>query len=239
MDLKFEVEGTFLNEDHSWLASRLGFDTARPATLDLSLFTEGTHFPNGFIPSGMSLAKVTSGPSINLYGPYAANAAEVQTITRTATGGTVAISFDGETALAVPVVAATTAADVRAALETLSNIDPGDVVVTGAVGGPFVITFGGKYLGENVPLIDVDDTNATGGTVLLAQTTQGGSAVVDGRAVGSGLLLASSEVRPTNKTGRIVVPVMWQGIVRAHKLPANNGVDAAFMEQVNTIRWEA
>lgn len=236
MDLKFETEATFANEDHSWLASRLGFDTARPATLDLSLFTEGTHYPNGFIPSGMGLGKVTGS---GLYGPYGGNTAEVQTITRTATGGTVTFTFDGETTAATAVVAATTAAQVQAALETLSNINPGDVVVTGVAGGPFVITFGGQYLGDNVPAIAIDQTNATGGTVTIAQTTAGGSAISDGREVGRGLLLASLPVRATNKTGRAVGAIMWQGIVRQSRLPANNGVDAPFRADVSTIRWEA
>ena len=37
------------------------------ATLDVSLFTQATHYPNGYIPSGTVLGKVTSS---GLYGPY-------------------------------------------------------------------------------------------------------------------------------------------------------------------------
>lgn len=37
-------------------------------TLDISKFTAGTHFPNGFIPSGTVVGKVTSG---GLGAPYA------------------------------------------------------------------------------------------------------------------------------------------------------------------------
>lgn len=36
-------------------------------TLDISKFTAGTHFPNGFIPSGCAVAKVTA---TGLLGPY-------------------------------------------------------------------------------------------------------------------------------------------------------------------------
>lgn len=36
-------------------------------TLDISKFTQGTHFPNGYIPSGCAIAKVTA---TGLYGPY-------------------------------------------------------------------------------------------------------------------------------------------------------------------------
>lgn len=37
------------------------------ATLDISKFTAGTHFPNGFIPSGTVVGKLTSGGKM---GPY-------------------------------------------------------------------------------------------------------------------------------------------------------------------------
>lgn len=36
------------------------------ATLDVSLFTSGTHYPNGYIPSGTVVSRVASG----LWGPY-------------------------------------------------------------------------------------------------------------------------------------------------------------------------
>jgi hypothetical protein len=98
---------------------------------------------------------------------------EEQTITRTATGGDVDITFDGQTAVAVPVVAATTAADIETALEGLSNIAPADVGVTGPAGGPFVVEFTGVYAATDVPEIIIDDTNATGGTVVVATTTPG------------------------------------------------------------------
>jgi hypothetical protein len=67
VDLKFETEAAFTQDSQAWLASRFGVDGARPITLDLSLFTKATHFPNGFIPSGIVLAKITAG---GLYAPY-------------------------------------------------------------------------------------------------------------------------------------------------------------------------
>lgn len=36
------------------------------ATLDVSLFTAGTHYPNGYIPSGTVVSRLASG----LWGPY-------------------------------------------------------------------------------------------------------------------------------------------------------------------------
>lgn len=58
---------TYISEDMTWLASAHGTSTADTITLDLSLFTAGTHFPNGFIPAGMTLGKVTA---TGVYGPY-------------------------------------------------------------------------------------------------------------------------------------------------------------------------
>lgn len=49
---------TFGGGDQSWLGSAHGIANARTETIDISAFTAATHFPNGFIPSGMPLAKV-------------------------------------------------------------------------------------------------------------------------------------------------------------------------------------
>lgn len=44
--------------DQSWLGSSHGIANCRTEQLDYSAFTSGTHFPNGYIPSGTPLAKV-------------------------------------------------------------------------------------------------------------------------------------------------------------------------------------
>lgn len=66
MDFQFRTV-TYLSEDMSWLGSSHGTDTPDTITLDLSLFTAGTHFPNGFLPAGLGLGKVTA---TGVYGPY-------------------------------------------------------------------------------------------------------------------------------------------------------------------------
>lgn len=53
--LKTESFGT---GDMSWLDSDHGLRNARTEVLDISTFTAGTHYPNGYIPSGTPLAKV-------------------------------------------------------------------------------------------------------------------------------------------------------------------------------------
>lgn len=62
------VETTsYQTENRSWLASNFGTDEPRSITLDISAFTAGTHYPNGFIPAGMILGKITA---TGIYGPY-------------------------------------------------------------------------------------------------------------------------------------------------------------------------
>lgn len=53
--MKSESFGT---GDQSWLDSAHGLRNARTEVLDISTFTSGTHYPNGYIPSGTPLAKV-------------------------------------------------------------------------------------------------------------------------------------------------------------------------------------
>lgn len=44
--------------DQSWLGSSHGIHECRTETVDVSAFTAGTHYPNGYIPSGTPVAKV-------------------------------------------------------------------------------------------------------------------------------------------------------------------------------------
>lgn len=66
---------TFQSENRSWLR---GPDGTVPGdnpsiVLDVSKFTAGTHYPNGFIPSGTVLGKITAS---GMYGPYLAAATD-------------------------------------------------------------------------------------------------------------------------------------------------------------------
>lgn len=49
---------TFGGGDLSWLGSTHGIANARTEILDISAFTAGAHYPNGYIPSGLPVAKV-------------------------------------------------------------------------------------------------------------------------------------------------------------------------------------
>ena len=71
-DIAVEVTD-FQVENLNWLSSNFGYDEPRSITLDISTFTAATHFPNGYIPSGVILGKVTAN---GLYGPYQDAAAD-------------------------------------------------------------------------------------------------------------------------------------------------------------------
>ncbi len=68
MDISVRSDGPWLAEDRSWLGSAHGTTATRSITLDPTLFTANTHYPNGFIPSGVALGEVSATPGV--YGPY-------------------------------------------------------------------------------------------------------------------------------------------------------------------------
>ena len=95
----------------------------------------------------------------------------VQTIATTGTGGTFKLKFQGAqtTALAFGI----TLAAMQAALDALSTLGAGQTVVAGA-SFPYTVTLGGTLAGQNVPLIEVDNSLLTGGVVTVTNTTPGG-----------------------------------------------------------------
>lgn len=103
---------------------------------------------------------------------------EVQTVTVDATAGNFTITYSGQTTGSLAFNAS--AATVQTALEALSNLAPGDVVVTGgpgAAGGgtPYTLTFGGTLASTNVAQVTCGDVDLTGGgdTVTPATGTAG------------------------------------------------------------------
>lgn len=52
MRLKTESYGS---GDTSWLGSNHGTDNGRTSTVVIANFTKATHFPNGYIPSGLAV----------------------------------------------------------------------------------------------------------------------------------------------------------------------------------------
>lgn len=63
-------------ENRAWLlsgAEGVGAGWTPSITLDFSKFVQATHYPNGYIPSGTVLARVTA---TGLYGPYDSTASD-------------------------------------------------------------------------------------------------------------------------------------------------------------------
>lgn len=172
---------------------------------------------------GTIIAKITTGDDAGKVGVFDRGTPtnegnEVIVITRTATGGTTDFSLDGAGPVTGAVVEATTAAQLKAILEGLPNVNVGDITVTGAAGGPFTVTFvAGPYAGVNAPDLDVDDTNATGGTVLGA-ITQGGqfaSGATDGRGDPANIVGVNDTFLPWQLMERDVeIAVCYEGTLK-------------------------
>lgn len=92
-----------------------------------------------------------------------------------ATGGTLRLTFNGQTTAAIAFDA--TAAVVVAALEALTNVAPGDVVGGGGPlnTAPVTLTFGGAWADRDVPQITADGSLlvGAGAAVTTATTTPG------------------------------------------------------------------
>ncbi|MFH8813138.1 hypothetical protein ACH4GZ_39065 [Streptomyces hygroscopicus] len=215
--------------DRPWLASLVGVQDTNTITLDLTKFASGVHYTAATTPwmqgrnvmkSGIPLGKISAS---GLYAPYAGPTSEVQTVTVTGspTGGTYTLTFSGQTTSGIPYNA--TAAQVKTALEALSNVNPGDVTVTGGPhpGTPIVVTFVGQYLGDDVGQMTASGAGLTGGTspaVTVATTTAGGAATAsDGTETLAGFLVDGIFFNPgsTKAAGAL----LWHGEIFADKCP--------------------
>jgi hypothetical protein len=222
-------------EKRDWLLSPHGTDpgTNPVIVLDVSAFTPAVHYPNGYIPSGTNLAKITAS---GLYGPYTVSN-EAQTLTEGGSGLTsFTITWSGQTTASIDDDA--TAAEVQAALEALSNIGVGDVVVTGGplASGPFTVTFTGALAGTDVAAMTTTPTGGTG-TVVVATATAGGTEGSGGLEVCAGHLFSSTKVPNILDTTKDVgAALLVHGFVKLSRLPfglnANGQADCKHIHYV-------
>ncbi|MEV5977488.1 hypothetical protein [Streptomyces sp. NPDC052114] len=105
---------------------------------------------------------------------------EVQSVAITGgpTGGTYTLTYSGQTTAAIPYNA--TAAQVRTALQALSNIGSGNVACAGGPhpGSAITVTFQGALAGTDVAQMTANSASLTGGTtpaVAVTTTTPGGA----------------------------------------------------------------
>lgn len=102
-----------------------------------------------------------------------AGAAQVWNINSTATGGTVVYSYKGARTTALAYNA--TPAAVQTALQALSTVGAGNMLVTGTAAA-LVITAAGALVGQNLPNFEMPAAGMllTGGTATLTVATPGG-----------------------------------------------------------------
>jgi len=222
------------------------FETKRVGiTLDASFFTADAN-GNKIVRKGTVLGRVTA---TGHYGPYQKTTSSVQTVTITGspTGGTFTLTFASQTTAALRYDA--TPDEVKLALEALSSIGVGNVDVqspngdvinyseyvgdpsqftpvfteTGAVGGPYVVTFAGTLAEAAQTAITASGAGLTGGSspgVSIAQTVVGGaSGASDGRENPVGFLMETVNLR----FGNVVTGLVIRGSVIASRCP---GLDA-------------
>lgn len=169
---------------------------------------------NKILEAGTFVTKITANQK---YGPYRPAVNEVQSVTITGapTGGSFRLTYAGQQTGNLPFNA--TAAQVQAALYGLSNIGPYNVIVSGANGGPYTVTFVGTLAGTDIAAMTASNT-FTGGTtpgVTIATVTAGGagSAPADGRQTpsddDSGYLLEDINL----KDGDVLAGVVIRGSV--------------------------
>lgn len=220
-------------EKRSWLLSQHGTDpgTTPSITIDVSAFTAAVHYPNGYIPSGTNLAKITAS---GLYGPYTVSN-EVQTVTEGGSGLTsFTLTYSGQTTSSLAALA--TSAQVQAALEALSNIGAGNVTVSGAAGGVYTVTFVGALAGTDVAQMTATPTGGTG-TVTVATGTAGGTEGTGGLEVCAGHLFSSVKVPNLLDTTKDVGgALLVHGFVKLSRLPfglnANGQADCKLIHYV-------
>ena len=227
MDISVRTD-SYSSEDRSWLGSSHGTEATRTITLDRSAFADliadDGDFADGILPSGFCVARLAAS---GLYGPYRGadtagittdDVTEVSTITRTATGGTFNVIANGSVTADLDAAATATAAAIQAAIRDM-GVDFDAVTVTGADGGAFTVT----WTGLPGPLdVAIDDSEATGGTVVVAAATAG-AAGTEGTFAGH----LFSSVDLSKSTNDVGAALYEHGVVVEANLPDNSGLDAA------------
>lgn len=239
------------NEDRSWIGHRRGMDSCRSITLDVSTFTYPDHFALGVLQSGIALGQITAS---GLYGPYAGGGGpvdQIDSLVVDALAGTFTLTFGGHTTADIPCNA--TAAQVQAAINLLTGVNPGDIIVGGGPGGlevgpgeeiggppthPFKFFFLGQYA-DLVETLTADGSGLTGTTptnggtpaaTLTASESGPDTAATDGRQHFKGFLFSSTRVGHAIPGGSdkdtaadVGAALFWEGIVKVTHLPVFAG----------------
>ncbi|MEJ7798414.1 MAG: hypothetical protein WKF42_07940 [Solirubrobacteraceae bacterium] len=91
----------------------------------------------------------------------------VQALTIAATGGAFTLTYSGQQT--GPLAFDLSAVDLQRALEELGRIGAGNVVATGADGGPFELRFGGELVGRDIAVVEADAEGLQGTVVVTTE----------------------------------------------------------------------
>lgn len=167
--------------------------TCAANAVPLELLGDGSY--SRVLQPGTAIAKITSGPDSGKVGPFrAAGTADVWTMTKTGTWSagtyTIAVTYGGSTQTTGAIAFDAAAATIQTAVQALSNVGSGNMLVTG---GPMsttatVFTAAGNLVGPVT--VDVDFTLVTGSTPGLGEvhTTTGVAGALDGRQTAANLV---------------------------------------------------
>jgi len=149
---------------------------AAPANGNTSIYIDNlASLPDAgtVVPIGARFSVV--GSTQAFYTVTATDKNENQLVTVDATSGNFTLTFSAQTTANIAYNAS--ASDVQTALEALSNIAPGDVIVTKPATGKWIVKFTQAYLNTNVAQMTATDVDLSGGgdTVTVSTLNQGGT----------------------------------------------------------------
>lgn len=176
MDLSVKTD-TIGRDDQSWLGSARGTSQAQSIALLMAAFVAGTHYPNGYLPSGLALHKITAGAAVGQYGPAA---------TRTVA--------DGATTSASPTITSATAAftqgDVGGAVSG-AGIPAGTTIASVTNGTTAVMSANATATATGVSVTVLDQLDGFLFTSVAAPRNSG-STVVNGALLDTGRIVSAN-----------------------------------------------
>lgn len=166
--------------------------------------------PRDFADMSLSVEGIARATAIDLYNPGIDEVQQV--ILSGATGGTITLTFEGQTTAGIAVTA--NAATIANALIALSNVGPSDVIVSGGPLGtaPVFVQFTSALGFSNRTQMTGSPASATGTPVLSIGTTREGAVAVANSARSISVALADSTGLPVTPTVKTALSTFFQAL---------------------------
>ena len=209
-----------LTRDWVWNPSTTAVENAKTYTIENGSSVRTGQIANGtFVEFGLAYdreaivkatGKMIGQRYLDGFTPTAApNEQQTIAVTGAPTGGTIPLTFLGQTA---SVAFSGTSAQVVTALTGLTNIGAANVTATGGPlpATPVAVTFVGPFAGQRVPTLVASSASLTGGTtpaVTVTETTVGGFEVLAQPMSGSQVTLYADTSAANFGTTALVAPL--------------------------------